>query len=283
MVDGLEDIINMVIFPTLIDLRGSLDLYSTPKGLNGFYRYYIQAIDTPGWERFTYTSYDNPTIPRDEIDNMVRLLPERVVRQEIMAEFVEDGAYFQRVSEAAVIEQPDTPENHKGHYLVAGVDWAKHEDYTCITVACRDCNMVVEWDRFNKIDFVYQRERLYTIANRWDAAILPERNSIGEPNIEIIQSVIRVLNGPDRLPGFLTTATSKPQLIEGLSAAMSVYGFKVPKEYSDELTSYQVEIMDSGRSKFGAPSGSHDDRVISLALAWWAMSRIGSLGGVWLT
>lgn len=279
MVEGLEDAFNMVIAPTLVDLRGSCDFYSTPKGLNGFYNFYSRAVDIQHWERFHYTTFDNPTIPRDEIEAMVSMLPERVVRQEIMAEFVEDGAYFQGVREAAIIEHPDDPDNHADHYLVAGVDWAKQEDYTVITVSCRECNRAVDWDRFNKIDFTYQRLKLQTLVDKWKCAVLPERNSIGEPNIEIIRATMRVLNGPDDKPGFLTTATTKPTLIEGLAAGIGVHGYKIPTDYKDEMTAYQVEIMDSGRSKFGAPTGQHDDRVISAALSWWAMGRYQAPAG----
>jgi len=212
---------------------------------------------------------------------MVAMLPERVVRQEIMAEFVEDGAYFQGVDDACILEQPDTPEQHPAHHIVIGVDWAKSEDYTVLTVGCRDCNRVVGWDRFNRIDFTYQRERLGELARLWQASVLPERNSIGEPNIEILQqSGLRILRGPDGLPGFMTTATTKPVLIESLAAALVHHGFKAPIEYKDELTAYQVEVMDSGRSKFGAPSGQHDDRVISLALAWWGITKTISPGGL---
>lgn len=281
MVEGLEDAFHLVIAPTLVDLRGSADFYSTPKGLNGFYRFYNQAVDLPNWERFRYTSYDNPIIPRDEIDNMVAMLPERVVRQEIKAEFVEDGAYFQGVDNACVIEQLDSPEQHPAHHIVIGVDWAKSEDYTVLTVGCRDCNRIVGWDRFNRIDFTYQRERLSELARLWKASVLPERNSIGEPNIEILQqSGLRILRGPDGLPGFLTTAITKPVLIESLAAALVHHGFKAPKDYSGELTAYQEKVMDSGRSKFGAPSGQHDDRVISLALAWWGITKTISPGGL---
>jgi hypothetical protein len=49
-------------------------------------------------------------------------------------------------------------------------------------------------------------------------------------------------------------------------------GFLVPKDYADELRAYEVETMATGHPKFSAPDGQHDDRVISLALCWRAMS-----------
>ena len=56
-------------------------------------------------------------------------------------------------------------------------------------------------------------------------------------------------------------------------------GFKVPADYADELRSYQVEVT-STNPKFNAPSGMHDDRVVSLALCWWAMTGYSRFGGI---
>jgi hypothetical protein len=282
MIANLQDTWDMVIRPMLADLRGSADFYSTPKGLNDFHRLWGQAGDNPDWVRFHKTTYDNPFIARLEIDSMKASLPERVFQQEILAAFLEDGAYFQNVSAACSISKPDQPGNHRGHYLVAGVDWAISEDYTAITIACRDCNQVVDWDRFNRIDYTYQRERLLAITDRWQASILAERNSIGVPNLELLHGRAHILTGSDGIPGFLTTATTKPQLIQDLATALYHHGLRVPVEYADELSAYQVELSSTGHQKFEAPSGMHDDRVISLALAWRGISRADRYGGIHL-
>lgn len=272
----LLDAWNYVIRPTLADYKGGADFGTTPKGLNGYYTLWSQAADDPEWARFHYTTYDNPHIPPEEIEAMRKALPERVFKQEILAEFVEDGSFFQNVENCAIIQIPDTPEQHAGHTIVAGVDWALSGDFTVITVGCQECNRVIDWQRFNQLDFTYQRERLCELAQRWNISnILPERNSIGEPNIEIlIQRGLQVGQGPDGRPGFNTSATTKPPLIMGLASALEHEGFKVPVEYKEELLSYEVEMSMSGQAKFSAPSGQHDDRVISVALCWYAMSHI---------
>src|SRR5512139_745122 len=188
MVKNLSNVWSMVLRPTLADLRGEADFGSTPKGLNGFFEIWNMAADDQDWRRFHFRTDDNPFIPVTEIASMRLSLPERVVRQEIDAEFVEDGAYFQNVDQAATIKAPDRPDDHKGHYLVMGADWAIFEDYTVLVIGCRDCNRIVDWERFNRIDFTYQRERLYSMAERWHIrGVLPERNSIGVPNIELIR------------------------------------------------------------------------------------------------
>lgn len=155
------------------------------------------------------------------------------------------------------------------------VDWAISNDYTVVTVGCRDCCKVVDWERFNQIDFTYQRERLYQMAKRWPQLLgcLPERNSIGQPNIEIIRNRVPVMTGPDGKPGFNTSATTKPELIQRLASAFEHEGFKVPQVAADELRVYEVEMTMTNKLRFGAPEGLHDDWVISLALLWRAMSK----------
>jgi hypothetical protein len=275
MVPDLLDVWNMIIRPTLMDLEGDALFPSTPKGLNGFFTLWQMADSDPNWARFHYTTYDNPYIPKSEIDDLQRTLPERVFRQEILAEFIEDGSFFQNIDAAAVVVDRDTPDNHQGHHLVMGIDFALSQDWTVITVGCRDCTRVVDWQRFQQLDFTYQRERIIDMAKRWGVrGVLPERNSIGEPNIEILmQRGLPVMRGPDEGFGFNTTATSKPALIQGLAAGLEHDGFKVPKDYADELRSYEVEMSVSGHPKFSAPEGQHDDRVISLALCWYAMTN----------
>jgi hypothetical protein len=272
MVKGLSDVWSMVIRPTLADYKGGAWFASTPKGLNDFYRLWQRAGDEQGWQRWHYPTAANPHIDPGEIDAMRAELPERVYRQEILAEFVEDGSYFQNVEKSCTILTADQPQSHHGHYLAAGVDWANSGDYTVITVACRECAKVVDWWRGNQTGYIYQRQQLAGMARKWNMSVLPERNSIGEPNIELLRADgLRVLNGLDNKPGWLTTATSKAVLIQGLASALETGQFAAPVEYADELRSYEMEIG-STNMKFGAPQGQHDDRVISLALAWRAIT-----------
>ena len=272
MVKNLEYAWNNVIRQTLADYRGDAFFPSTPKGLNFFYSLWNMAETEPGWKRWRYPTDASPFIPADEVQAM-RKLPARVVQQEIDAEFLANGSYFQNVDKAAVIEQPDEPEQHKDHQLFMGVDWALSEDYTVLTVGCRNCNKVVDWKRFNQLEFTYQREQLVSMATRWNiSGCMPERNSIGEPNIEMLQGRVYVMKGIDGKPGFNTTATSKPALIQSLANALEHDGFLVPKDYADELRVYEVVLSESGHPKFGASVG-HDDRVISLGLTWWAMTQ----------
>ena len=270
------------IQPTLADFDGDAVLISTPKGLNWFHAEWLRGKDRMNMDIAAWTapSSDNPNpLIKAAAAKARGRVTDRTYRQEWLAQFIADGAFFQNIDACAVIDEPDDPAQHAGHYCVMGVDWALSADYTVLTVGCRDCGRIVGWDRFNQIDYTYQRERVIDTARRWNVAgVLPERNSIGEPNIELlIAAGLPILDGPDGVPGFSTTATTKPALIQRLASGLEHDGLKVPRDYGDELRSYEVETMASGHPRFSAPDGQHDDRVISLALAWWAMTSAHEL------
>jgi len=85
--DWAEDIWAYIIRPNLMTHRAPAIASGTPKGKKGIYR----LAHNPRWKSFHFTSYDNPDLSREELDDMVaeyREMGEDVFRQEIMAEFV---------------------------------------------------------------------------------------------------------------------------------------------------------------------------------------------------
>lgn len=157
------------------------------------------------------------------------------------------------------------------------IDWGQSNDFTVVGVGCQECNKVVDWDRFNQMDYIYQREKVKTMYNRWKCAYaMPERNSMGVPNIELLKSDgMNIMTGSDGAPGFNMTASSKPPLIQALAVAFERDHFMVPKEACDELRSFEVFTMASGHPRFSAPDGRHDDWVIMLAILRHVMTAGG--------
>jgi hypothetical protein len=274
-VKNLVDIFNYDIRPTLIDLEGDGFFLSTPKGLNDFFTLWDAVPDRPDWNRWQQPTRENPTIPLSEVEAMYSTIPERVAKQELDAEFLADGTFFQNVDACCVIEQADLPAQHVGHRIVAGLDWALSEDFTRLTFFCVNCARCVDWWGGNRMDYLIQRGFIKDRMTTWgNPSLLPERNSIGVPNIEMmIQDGLNIAHGPDGAPGFNTTSGTKSQLIMALALGLDKKELKAPKEYAGELRSYEVEVTTTN-PKFSAPDGQHDDRVISLALAWWQVVRI---------
>lgn len=265
-----EDAWTAAIRPALADKQGRAVFISTPLGRNWFWRIFLQGQgEDAEWKSWTFQTADNPYIPGTEVDAAKRDMPERIFRQEFMAEFVEDaGSVMRKVMEAATAT-PGTAQR-----TVFGVDWGKLSDFTCITVLDADTGAMVDFDRFNQIDYAVQVGRLKALAQRHNPQlILAERNSMGEPLVEMLQR--------ENLPveGFQTTQQSKAQIIEALALAFErgevrIFGEPV---LTNELQAFEMERLPSGAMRYQAPTGLHDDCVISLALAWWA--RGSSLTG----
>lgn len=93
---------------------------------------------------------------------------------------------------------------------------------------------------------------------------------MGSPLVEKLQR-------EDRLPvrGFVTTNATKADIIEGLALSFERGEIQIlnDNQLVGELMAYDQERLPSGLIRYGAPSGSHDDCVMALALAWYGASQ----------
>jgi hypothetical protein len=272
MVPALGDIWQKAIRPTLNDLRGDAWFFSTPRGRNFFWEAWQRGRDSgyADWVSWQFPTTANPYIHPDEVEAARRDLPERVFAQEYLAEFLADpGGVFRGVRTCATATRG---EPFKGLF-VAGLDWAQANDFTVMVVLDAERRRVVDMDRFNRIDWHVQRGRVKAMADRWNVAlIVAESNSIGGPNVEALQR--------EGLPvtAFETTATSKPPLIESLALAFERQEIAILNDpvLVGELEAYEREVSPvTGRSRYSAPEGMHDDTVIALALAWHGLTSGG--------
>jgi hypothetical protein len=259
--------------PMLLDNNGDAVFIFTPKSLNHAYTLYERAVGdlTGRWEAFHFTSFDNPYLSKEALAEITQDLTESAYKQEILAQFLQnEGAVFRNI-DACLKAKATTPEAHKGHRIVAGVDWGQKNDFTVISIFRATCKCELELDRFNKIEWAFQRGRLKNLILKWKVSnAMVESNSIGSPNLEALAN--------ERLPvqGFETTSASKSPLIQSLVLALE----RVEAQWLDdkvaklELMAYESKISAiTGRISYGAPEGRHDDIVIARALAWHAVSH----------
>jgi len=79
-----------VIRPALADKQGWVLFISTPKGKDSLYELYLRGErKEEGWESFHYTTYDNPYIPKKEIDEAKETTPSKYFNQEFLASFLD--------------------------------------------------------------------------------------------------------------------------------------------------------------------------------------------------
>jgi hypothetical protein len=257
--------------PMLADSNGDAMFISTPKRRNWFFNLYQRAIadDSGIWQAWSFTTHANPFITQQALDLLISDMTESAYQQEILAQFLEgEGAVFRYVTErcTAPRQQP-----YYGEF-VYGLDWGRQNDYTVMVVMDRETRTVVDYDRFNQVDWSLQRGRVRAMIDKWKCRNgYAESNSIGSPNIEALQH--------DGIPisAFETTASSKPPLIESLVLAFDRNEITVLNDpiIVGELMAYEAKTTASGRTQYSAPEGLHDDCVIALALAWKAC-----MGGV---
>lgn len=252
--------------PALADRRGKALIISTPKGRNWFWRAYQLGQDASQceWRSWQAPTSSNPYIAPQELLDAKAGVPERVWRQEFLAEFLEDGGSVFRGVRAAATARVLT-HAEPGRRYVLGVDWGKVEDFTVITVLDDESGEVVRVDRFNQIDYTIQKARVVAAFEAFrPVCVVVEKNSIGEPLIEDLQR--------SGLPvtAFTTTNASKSLVIDALALAFERGEVKVPNDpvLIAELEAFEMERLPGGSFRFAAPPGMHDDTVMSLAFAW---------------
>jgi hypothetical protein len=191
-----------VIRPMLIDTNGGAWLIGTPKGRNWFWREYVAALDREDSARWQIPTLgcriegselvrephalENPDIPWSEIQHIYATTPEDVFRQEILAEFLENqGAVFRNIAACLHATPHPVIGRHRGHKIVAGLDLAKQHDYTAISVICADCGQELALERFNRMDYVLQMERIKAICQQWRVEeLLVDESGVGSPLVE---------------------------------------------------------------------------------------------------
>lgn len=275
----LEDAWTYAIRPSLTDYEGDAWFFSTPKGHNYFWRLYVLGQDDEHqqYRSWQMPSATNPYLPHREIEEARNELPDRVFRQEYLADFIEnEGIVFRNIGEHLNAPETPHPKEHKGHRIVGGVDWGKHQDFTVFSLACAGCQEELVLYRSNNLDYAFQRQRLAAFADRWKPAdIQIELNAMGEPLFEELQRA--GLN----VSGFTTTSTSKQPLIENLVLAFEQEGWQFLDDPigAAELQAFERKVNpNTNRASYGAPSGMHDDTVIARALM---MHAAASARAVW--
>lgn len=253
------------LFPTLSDKKGSAFFISTPKGKNWFYEIFLKGQENyEEYISFSFETKDNDSLPHlaEEQEKAKKTLPQAVYEQEYLARFLDgQGQVFKGIKDCmnGKLEEPVL-----GKSYVMGVDLAKYEDYTAITIMDMTSFNVVYFERFNQIDWEFQRQKIKAISKRYfDCPIVIDSTGVGNP---IAESLVREGH---RVIAYKYTNASKKFLIENLALKIQRREISYPyiKELINELEIFGYEFTQSGNIIYSAPQGYHDDCVNSLALA----------------
>lgn len=270
---------NEVLRPTLVDYRGIAWFLTTPKGKDFVATLFErgQGEDHPEWKSWRYPTITNPFISPKEIDCARVELPERVFLQEFLAEFIDDaGGVFRKVANAIDRgrNEPDEWSNDKQY--VIGVDLARINDFTVITVLDYDGRQCY-WDRFNQISWEIQLGRILAVAKKFRGArLIVDSTGVGDPIVERL----RLAGLPVR--AYQMTNSSKEKAVNSLSIRLEAGGIRLMdmRQQEHELKAYQYEITEARNVRMNAPEGEHDDCVIALSLACTGLPRASARGQI---
>jgi len=260
-IPDLEQAWQNAIRPTLTDYKGRALFVSTPRGIKNFFtQLFNRGKDPlhPDWESFKYSTYDNPHIPKEEIDDARRELPTVVFEQEYMANPAENAAnpFGSEAIAKNIMPLSDA------YPVCFGIDLAKSHDYTVIT-GLDNLGAVCVFDRFQG-DWTTTLQKIRSLPK---LPMTIDSTGVGDPIVEQLQN-----EGFD-VEGFKFTSTSKQELMLGLQSAIHRGLISYPDGViTDELSIFEYTYTPTG-VKYSAPAGFHDDAVCSLALAWHKFSR----------
>jgi hypothetical protein len=239
----------------------------TPKGSKGGFKTLCSRID-PEWQSYHFRAHDSPYWDKDELEKISRNVPELVWKQEYLAEFLEDaGTVFRGISKC--YSDKLLTEAEEGRRYVMAFDVAKYQDFTVVYVADLKANQVVFQDRFNQIDWNFQKDRILSIWNRFNKPkALMDSTGVGDAVFDNLKKAGM------NVEGFKFNATNKEQIIQNLSTAIDSQAilFYPFTELIAELEIFEYEVRARGFG-FSAPEGYHDDCVIALALVNELLSK----------
>jgi phage FluMu gp28-like protein len=251
-IPNLEDGWLNSIRPTLTDYKGRALFISTPKGKNYFYSLFMKSGEND-WQSFKYTTYDNPYIDSNEIDDARTQLPNAVFEQEYLANAMENAANPFGSNHINECIKPISA-LPVAYY---GIDLAKSYDWTVIIGLDINGN-VAHYQRFQK-DWLQTKQTILQLEKT--KPIVIDSTGVGDAITEDLQKHFNTMIG------FKYTASSKQQLMEALASAIHQKEIGFPNnEIKSELDIFEYQYTSTG-VRYNAPTGFHDDCVNALALA----------------
>jgi Terminase large subunit, T4likevirus-type, N-terminal len=239
-------------------------IIGTPKGKNKYHQLFNLGLDgqETNYKSFSFTAYDSQYWDAKELESIKPKIPQEVWNQEYMADFIDgSGSVFRKINQCVTQECYDKPK--EGVEYVLSADLAKHQDFTVIYIAEKESKKVIFQDRFNKIDWGFQKARIKALYHKFNCVEgIVDSTGVGDAIYDDL--VAMGLN----IRSFKFTSSTKNQLVQNLSIAIDnheISYFAFP-ELISELEIYGYEVSAMGNIRYNAPDGFHDDCVMGLGL-----------------
>jgi hypothetical protein len=274
-------------------------MISSPRGKKHWtHNVYLKGQDP---KETDYLSFSQPYHKNPHFSpilaKLIKDLPDWLYRQEYLAEFIEDGDSVFRGLEH-IIDGPEisfpsqqqewagvlkdltitTPDEDDrivkvdSRRFVVAMDLAKSVDFTVITAMDLDTGECVYYKRFNKTDYkIVLKEAVATCRRYNNADLIFDATGVGSGLSDFLE------NDDITTHPYVFTNESKCELVNRLALSIEYQEIKIPNitTIKNELSVFTYELTRTGKVSYNAPSGFHDDIVMSLALANWYRKENG--------
>ena len=274
LVDESQDIktsdFQKSILPTITARGKKCILGGTPKKKNFFHDYYQmgKSPEFPNHTSYSFPSWESPYVSEEFIEEQRKSLPENVFKQEFEAVFLEDdGQVFKGLGNVLINDA--WPQRTQGMNTYAGLDIGTREDYSVLTIVDEMGRVLFIWrDRHIQyseiVDKVVQLCKQYNVRE-----LIVESNGPGDVMFETIKKQY------SRAEPLFQTNDTKSNIIRRLMTDIEDIALELPSvklfaPLGDEMEIFEYEILPSGKIRYSAPNGFHDDTIMSLAMANWS-------------
>jgi Terminase large subunit, T4likevirus-type, N-terminal len=274
-----ESVWYQLIRPTLSDTGGRALLISTPRGRNWFHKAWYRGQDPSAklWDSWHFPSIASPYMNEEDIAEARDSMPTILYEQEYRGEFVANAASIFLLTDESVRPWLVPPEG----WVNIGVDLAKKEDFSVISGSNAETRLPCVYERFNDVSWPIQEEHIVQVVRDLEEDPAVEGVSIGVDSTGVGDVVFDHLEeqGLDVVPINFASANIKERMVRLLAADLENGQAFITEEQRDEHEHYEYEISPTtGRMKFAAPEGEHDDKVAAKMIEHWITVNEGPPG-----
>lgn len=240
---------------------------STPKGKNSFYDEAMKGMDeTNDFVKHYMMSYtDNDQYDLREIEEQRKSMPDIVFRQEYLAEFCfGKSSVFGLFSKFQTLDKYSEPTGKQTYF---GLDNSGDGDDKTVITIMDELGKILYIEELDDLSIPDQVNVLSDIIKKWNAVGYSEYNGLGLGTSEYLQ-----INCPGKVEKWWTSNESKQELVTNFLYELNSGNIQLPTldlcaKLDNEMSTYSVTRLQSGKLQYSHPKGLHDDYVDSLMLA----------------
>lgn len=263
--DELNNIWWSVLFPTVKVTGRKVFMISTPNGKRGFfYDMCMKGLyNEKGYIYIKRSIYDDGLVTADEIEELMKNYPSLAWRQEFLCEFLDDALTalpgYEKIFHKMLYE--DSLQQW------IGIDLSGNGEDETVMTWVNSAGQVRQEVIGGTLQMKYEliSDKINNTKNLSHCYI--EVNGVGSPMYEEIKKLVKNKN---KVSEWVTTNDTKQDIVTLLQLAIDKGEIKCNKEDTQLYGQFGTFIMKVTKNKkisYGARTGYHDDRIMSLAIA----------------